>query len=601
MGIVDEDIARVRDSTDIVRVISDHIALRKVGRNWTGLCPFHNEKTPSFSVSGEQGFYHCFGCKQSGDAITFVREIEGLDFVAAVEKLASHAGVTLRYDNQQQGERTSKKKRLIESIEKALAFYHERLLSAPDAGRARSYLKSRGYDGETVRKYKIGWAPDDWDLLARELKLSDRDLKEAGLGFVNRRGRQQDFFRNRVLFPIYDLQGQPIAFGGRKLPDDEGPKYRNTADECVVYEKSRTLYGLHWGKSDMVNARDNGEAIVCEGYTDVHGFHEVGLERAVATCGTALTEEHIKILTRFAHRLVLAFDADEAGQAAAERLHQWEQEYGIDVVVADLPPGQDPGDLAKADPERLRESVERAKPFMQFRLDRALGASELGTPEGRARAAQMALNVVRGHPNALVRDEYVVQVADRTRTDPNRLRVMLEQPPTEPVGRSERRPRNVEREAPAPPRKRERTNSQDEALRLLIHQPDSIRDGLEPVLFPSPMHRAAVEALLETPSIHAALDLVDPDVADFIRSAAVGETDAEPEDIVSRLVEKASLRVLDRLQSEARTADDPTSYGEPVAWLKHRMEDLRERETRGKSIAQLLPWLVEHGEGRAYD
>ena len=316
MGIAEDDIARVRESTDIVRIISEHIALKRVGRRFTGLCPFHNEKSPSFSVNPELGLYHCFGCKESGDAIKFVREIQGLDFVSAVESLAAKCGVTLRYDNKAQGEQTSRRKKVQEIVAQAVDFYHQRLLSSPDAGKARSYLKHRGYDGDMVRHYKLGWAPDEWDALAKHLKASDRDLKDAGLGFMNRRNRQQDFFRNRVLFPIFDLQGNPIAFGGRKLPEDEGPKYRNTSDDCIVYDKSRTLYGLHLAKEDMVRSRENGEAIICEGYTDVHGFDLVGLPRAVATCGTALTEEHIKVLNRFAHRLVLAFDADEAGQAA---------------------------------------------------------------------------------------------------------------------------------------------------------------------------------------------------------------------------------------------------------------------------------------------
>ncbi|MGI9603010.1 MAG: DNA primase [Acidimicrobiales bacterium] len=590
MGIADEDIAKVRQSADIVKVVSEHVALRKVGRSWVGLCPFHNERSGSFSVNAEEGLYHCFGCKASGDTITFVRELEGLDFVTAVEKLAAQSGVTLRYDNQQQGERSSRRKRLTAAIEQAVDFYHERLLSAPDAGPARAYLKHRGYDGETVRKYRLGWAPDEWDVLAKHLDLSDRDLKDAGLGFVNRRRRQQDFFRARVLFPIFDVQGIPIAFGGRKMPDTEGPKYRNTSDDCVVYEKSRTLYGLHWAKSNMVKAGEDGEAIICEGYTDVHGFADVGYERAVATCGTALTEEHVKVLNRFANRLVLAFDADEAGQAAAERLHQWETQYDLDVVVADLPGGHDPGDLARTDPDGLRRAVDEAKPFLQFRVDRVLGGADLSSAEGRARAARAALAVVRAHPSVLVRDDYLVQIADRCRVDPDRLRTMADAPVADegPVLLDE----------PPRPRQRHRDTSEDEAIRLLIHDPDQIRAGLDPVLFADERHRAAAVALLQEESVHAALAVVDPDLGDFIRSMAVGDVDAEGEDLMARLIDRASQRVLDRLQAEARTADDPGSYAEPIAWLKHRMEDLRERDTRTKAIDAVLPWLVEHSEGR---
>jgi len=592
MGIADDDIAKVRQSADIVKVVTEHVALRKVGRRWVGLCPFHNERSGSFSVNAEEGLYHCFGCKASGDTITFVREVEGLDFVSAVEKLAAMSGVTLHYDNQQQGERRSRNKRLTEAIERAVDFYHDRLLSAPDAGPARAYLKSRGYDGDTVRKYRLGWAPDDWDVLARHLDLSDRDLKEAGLGFVNRRQRQQDFFRARVLFPIFDVGGAPIAFGGRKLPDAEGPKYRNTSDDCVVYDKSHTLYGLHWAKGDMVKAGDDGEAIICEGYTDVHGFAAVGYERAVATCGTALTEEHIKILTRFAHRLVLAFDADEAGQAAAERLHQWENRYDLDVVVADLPGGHDPGDLARTDPDGLRRAVDEAKPFLQFRVDRVLGGADLSRAESRARAARAAVEVIKGHPDPLVRDDYLMRIADRCRFPNDQLRAMADAPATDA-------PPPLEPERPRRRSDRHRDTAEDEALRLLIHDPDEIADRLHPVLFAEPTHRAAVVALTEAASVHEALGVVDPDLGDFIRSMAVGDVDAEGEDLLARLVDLASQRVLDGLQAEARTAEDPGSYAEPIAWLKHRMEDLRERDTRTKAIDALIPWLIEHGEGRS--
>ncbi len=590
MGIADDDIAKVRQSADIVKVVTEHIALRKVGRRWVGLCPFHNERSGSFSVNAEEGLYHCFGCKASGDTITFVREVEGLDFVGAVEKLAAMSGITLRYDNQKQGERRDRKKRLIEAIGQAVAFYHERLLSAPDAGPARAYLKSRGYDGETVRRYQLGWAPDAWDALAQSLSLSDRDLKDAGLGFVNRRGRQQDFFRARVLFPIYNIGGEPIGFGGRKMPDADGPKYRNTSDDCLVYDKSSTLYGLHWAKSDMVRAGDDGEAIICEGYTDVHGFAAVGFDRAVATCGTALTEEHIKILTRFAHRLVLAFDADEAGQTAAERIHQWETTYELDVRVADLPGGHDPGDLARTDPEGLRRAVDEAKPFLQFRVDRVLGGADLSSAEGRARAARAAVTVVRDHPSDLVRDDYLQRIADRCRVDVERLRKMADAPADDgPPPLEPNRPPRVERH---------RDTAEDEALRLLIQAPDEIRAGLHPVLFADERHRAAALALLEADSVHQALAVVDPDLGDFIRSMAVADVDAEGEDLLARLVDLASQRMLDGLQAEARTADDPGSYAEPVAWLKHRMEDLRERDTRTKALDDLLPWLIEHGEER---
>jgi DNA primase len=311
MGIEDDDIARVRQASDIVAVISEHVALKRVGRRWQGLCPFHAEKSPSFSVNQEEGLYYCFGCSAKGDVITFVREIEHLDFVGAVEKLAGRAGVTLHYTDRDQGESRRKRARLLEALERAVDWYHERLLGSPDAAKARGYLRSRGLDGDDVRQYRIGWAPEGWDELAKALKVPDAVFVDAGLGFLNRRNRQTDAFRGRVLFPIFDAQGAPVGFGGRILPGGDGPKYKNSA-ESAVYAKSKVLYGLNWVKANIVSA---DEAIVCEGYTDVIGFAKADVPRAVATCGTALTDEHVRLLRSFARRIVLAFDADAAGHS----------------------------------------------------------------------------------------------------------------------------------------------------------------------------------------------------------------------------------------------------------------------------------------------
>ncbi|MFM7069913.1 MAG: DNA primase, partial [Actinomycetes bacterium] len=381
MGIVDDDITRVRESVDIVALISQYTQLKRVGQRWSGLCPFHSEKTPSFSVNPADGFYYCFGCKEHGDAITFVRSMEHLDFVGAVERLAAMAGVSLRYTDQNEGAGRQRRKELQGHLERAVAWYHERLKSAPDAAAARAYLRSRGFTGEDVARYQLGWAPDDWDQLARHLRLSNRDLEAVGLGFVNRRDRQQDFFRARVLFPIFDEQGRPIGFGGRKLPDAEGPKYQNSRDN-ELYNKSKALYGISWAKADIVQV---DEVVICEGYTDVIGFGRAGVDRAVATCGTSLTEDHVKLLRKFTRRLVLAYDADEAGQSASERVYAWEKAYEVQVAVVALPPGSDPDELARSNPEALREAVASARPFLSFRVDRVLGAADLTAPEGRAR------------------------------------------------------------------------------------------------------------------------------------------------------------------------------------------------------------------------
>ncbi len=427
MGIHDDDVAAVRAASDIVQIVSEYTPLRRVGRQWSGLCPFHSEKSPSFSVNPNENVFYCFGCQAQGDVISFVMDKEQLDFPAAVERLAGRAGISLRYTDRSEGEGRKRRAKLVDTMARAVAWYHERLLAGPDAGTARSYLRQRGLDGDVVRDFQIGWAPDGWDELTRALRL-DKEVGEAtGLARQNSRGRLNDHFRARILFPIYDDRGDPISFGGRILPGGEGPgnqgKYKNTT-ETPLYNKSKVLYGLDRSKTSIVTA---GTAVICEGYTDVIGFHRAGVPLAVATCGTALTDEHVTLLTRFAaQRLVLAFDADGAGQAAAERFYRWEREHDLEVAVADLPPGQDPADVARSDPERLSAAVEGATPFLRFRLDRAFAAADLTSNEGRARAAERALEIVAEHPTDLVRDQYVMDVASRCRVEPDRLRTLLE-------------------------------------------------------------------------------------------------------------------------------------------------------------------------------
>src|SRR3546814_875998 len=245
--------------------------------------------------------------------------------------------------------------KLVDAVASAVAWYHERLLSAPDAAVARRYLRERGLTGDEVRAFQIGWAPEGWDTLVKALRLPDDIVEESGIGFVNRTRRQTDRFRGRILFPIFDANGDAVGFGGRVMPGSDDPrKYVNTP-ETVLYQKSKLLYALNWSKGRIVK---DDRAIVCEGYTDVIGFARAGVPAAVATCGTALTEEHVRLLRRYARRLVLAFDADAAGQAAAERFYQWEREHELEVSVAALPAGVDPAELAGSDPEALAAAVE---------------------------------------------------------------------------------------------------------------------------------------------------------------------------------------------------------------------------------------------------
>jgi DNA primase len=619
MAIPDEDVAQVRAQTDIVAVIGEHTGLKQQGRRWVGICPFHREKTPSFSVNPELGVYYCFGCQVSGDAITFVRAMEHLDFVDAVRLLAGKAGVTL-HEDRGGGEDRRKRAELLEAMDKAVAWYHERLCSAPDAGPARTYLRSRGMDGDVVRQFRLGWAPDDWDALSKALRLPERVLTATGLGFVNRRGRAQDSFRARILFPICDPSGQPVALGGRILPRRDGapppdpdrpppPKYKNSTD-TAIYAKRRTLYALNWAKKGIVAA---DEVVVCEGYTDVIGFFQAGVPRAVATCGTALSEEHFTQLRNHAKRIVLAYDADQAGQSATSRVYEWERRHEVDVAVADLPPGTDPGELARTDPEALVRAVAQARPFLQFRVDRVLDGADLSRAEGRARAAEAALAAVAEHPDDLVRDQYVMQVADRCRMEPDRLRqhlgeLMARPPVPEESPRARRAPApEPEAEAPPPPPRRPAADGSRpglEALRLAVHRPEEVADRLEAVLFTDEVQRRAFEDLSRAESLHQAIELADPEVADLLRRLAVEEPvlaadgPFDPIDaVVCQLVRESVRRALTDLGREARTepGDIPGALAE-VGRVRLWLEGLDRPDTCRDAGDRLLAWLLQRAE-----
>jgi len=629
VAIPDEEVAQVRAATDIVGLIGEHSALRQQGRRFVGLCPFHTEKTPSFSVNPEAGLYYCFGCQASGDAISFVRATEHLDFADAVRFLADRAGVTI-HDDAEAGPDRRRRTELLDAMEQAVAWYHERLLSAKDAGRARDYLRSRGYDGEVVRRFRLGWAPDDWDALAQALGVPERVLTGAGLGFVNRRGRLQDAFRARVMFPICDPAGRPIALGGRILPTTGGeearpePKYKNS-QETSIYAKRRTLYALNWAKQDVIAT---GEVVVCEGYTDVIGCFQAGVPRAVATCGTALAEDHFKLLRNFAKRIVLAYDADAAGQSATSRVYEWERRHEVDVAVAALPPGTDPADLARSDPGELQRAVAEARPFLQFRVDRVLESADLSTAEGRARAAERALAVVAEHPVDLVRDQYVMQVADRCRLEPERMREHLEaarqRPAEPPKERSRRRDdagppaepppgeSDVEPDRPTGRNGRRATQAAAgrpglEALRLAVHQPEAVADRLEELLFDDELQRRAFTTLVASDNLHEAIEEAPPDVADLLRRLAVeepmlpGDGLGDPVDaVVNQLVRSATKRALADLQAEARTSPDSfTSAAADAARVRLWLEDLDDQRSGREAADHLVAWLVERvGEVR---
>lgn len=574
MAIVDEDLERVRQTTSIVDVVQQYVALRRVGRNWVGLCPFHAERTGSFNVREETGRYKCFGCGAGGDVFTFVQEIEHVDFVNAVELLAAKSGIQLRYTTGGEGRDRQRRKGLIDVMDRAVEWYHQRLLTDPDARQARDYLRSRGLSGEVARQFKLGWAPDDWDALAKGLGAGADDLRETGLAFTNRSGRLQDAFRGRIMFPIFNETGDPVALGGRVLPGSTDPaKYKNSP-ETPIYTKSKVLYGLNWAKADVV-ARD--QVIVCEGYTDVIGFHRAGVPRAVATCGTALTEEHVRLLKRFASKVVLAFDADAAGQGAAERFYEWEQRHQVQVSVVALPDGMDPGEMAGRDPEGLRTAVDRALPFLGFRVERVVGSRPIRTPEDRARLARDAMTVINEHPDVNVRKLYAGQVASH-----------VGMPAADLVQVAERRqpPAAV---AVTPTRRRGAgENAEFAAVSLLVHRWDDMAPWLVEELFVDELARRAFVALADAGGdLNAALANADPDAREVLERAAVSDLDADPE-VEARTLIAATVR---RSLSRRGTDFDPEVIRDHRE-ARLMVEQLDDPHGAAAAAEWLLGWLT---------
>ncbi len=581
MAIAEDDIERIRSTVSIVDIVGQHVQLKRTGRNWVGLCPFHAERTPSFNVREETGRYRCFGCDKSGDVFTFVQETEHTDFVGSVEYLANRAGIQLTEASPGRSKERARRKALVEAMNTTVEWYHERLLNSPDARPARAYLRDRGLAGEIARQFKLGWAPDDWDVLAKSSGIEEKLLRDNGLVFRNSRNRLQDSFRGRVLFPIFSENGDAVAIGGRILPGSADPaKYKNSS-ETPIYTKSKTLYGLNWAKGDIVNSN---QVIVCEGYTDVIGFHRAGLPRAVATCGTAFTEEHVRLLKRYASRVVLAFDADAAGQGAAERFYEWEEKYQVEVSVAAFPGGKDPGEMAQSDPEGLAKAVADAKPFLGFRLGRVIDGKAPQSPEAVARLAEAAMSVVNEHPNVNIRKLYAGQVATQVGMPVNDLVAVAE--------RRTRRPHvNVAR-----PKQRQdrRENAEFVAIALLVQNWDAIASWLVEALFADEVYRRAFMAVAESAGVlDVALEMADPEARDVLERAAVVDVEVDPEAEARNLITAAVRRELAGTSSgsdSARIRDD--------ADARVRMEALSTDEQGLEAAGWLLGWLEGRREGR---
>jgi DNA primase len=599
--IREADLEEVRRRSSIVDVAAEYMQLRKAGSGrFKALCPFHQEKTPSFSIDAGKNVAHCFGCGKGGDVIWLVRELEGLTFVEAVERLADKTGVQLTYEavSPAQQQAFGKKQRLIAAHREALAFYHDLLMNSADGKAAREYLKTRGLTRETVEGFSLGWAPGPpkWDDLSKHLikkRFSEAELVEAGLAQRSERGGVRDRFLGRVMFPTFDLSGDPVAFGGRVLGDGT-PKYLNSA-ETPIFTKGRMMYGLNWAKKSIAAS---GKTIVVEGYMDVIGLHQAGVSEAVATNGTALSAEHFQLLRRFAPQAVVAFDSDAAGASAVERAFDAALTSLLDVRVLIVPEGKDPAEFVAArSGDDFRALTMSAPPMAEFRLRREIARFDLSDPDGRARAVRACIPIVAQIKDEVMRRDYTGRVADWTKQDPNV--VFLE------VGRA-----LGDRSARSAPQIR-RTSAQvrleRDLLKVALQYPEAIDeylDGLDEELFSVPAHKAIWHEVLEGGDAAAITGrLADEGIRETVRALLMEQIEVEPEpdgmpprayvgDIATRMKDFALRKLIDekkRFLQKLNPIDNEQQYKELYAELI-RLEGEIRRLSEGETETEKA-WL----------
>jgi DNA primase len=619
--IRDEDIALVRERVPLEQVVADHVALRSAGGGrLKGLCPFHDEKTPSFTVNTALGFYKCFGCGASGDAITFVREIEHLDFTDAVEVLARRAGVELR--REEGGAAPSRgggaRQRLLDAHVAAAEFFRA-ALADPEAEIGRRFLTERGFDEAAWERFGVGYAPNSWDITIKHLRgrgFTDAELLASGIASQGQRG-PIDRFRGRLVWPIRDRKGDVIGFGARRLrEDDSGPKYLNTP-ETPLYKKSQVLYGVDLAKHDIATS---GKAVVVEGYTDVMACHLAGETTAVATCGTAFGDEHIQVLRRLLMdqdelrgRVIFTFDGDEAGRNAALKAFAGEQKFVTQTFVAVQPDGLDPcelrqqrGDLA------VRDLIASHIPLAEFAIRAALDRHDLSIPEGRIQALAATAPVVATLKDTSLRDEYARRLAGwlGMEVEPVLMRVRRasgaggggefgEEPP--------RRPRRAEPVRPDP--RDPGLVVEREVAKLVVQRPalaGPVFDGLGDECFTSPAYaavRAAVAKaggaarsaggnewvgrLQESAETDSVRDLITELAVEPLQSTDDGDP-RYAEALLIRLEEMALTRRIQELKSKVQRLNPVENqeeynrlFGELIALETHK------KGLRAKSAGEL--------------
>jgi DNA primase len=416
-----DTIDRVREAVDMVELVSQKTDLRRSGTRWSGLCPFHDERTPSFSVNPEEKLYYCFGCGEGGDVFKFVQQTEALEFQEAVELLADRYNVRVEREESdpQADQRRRRRDRLHTLLDRAASFYAKYLAEAGEAAPAREYLASRGLSDEVLGAFRVGYSPSAWDRMllgARQGGFSEEELVAAGLAQRGRGGNLYDRFRGRVMFPLADARGRVLGFGARQMGEGRGPKYLNTS-ENDLYHKGRQLFGIDVARKEAMRT---GRFVVVEGYTDVLALHQAGIREAVAIMGTAMTQEQLAELAKVGDSnrrgaVFLALDADRAGREAMLRAARLAEDRGVDLRVVDMPEGTDPADLVNTEgADAFIQRMDRAAPMIEFQVRRVLADADLDTPSGRDHALKEARELISAVPErTATRDALVREAADR--------------------------------------------------------------------------------------------------------------------------------------------------------------------------------------------
>jgi len=495
MSVVDE----VKQRLDIVDVVGQYVQLQKAGRNYKAICPFHSERAPSFFVSPERQSWHCFGaCGTGGDIFSFVMKKENLEFAEALRLLAERAGVTLV---ERRPEEEAERDRLREANEAAARFYHRALVSGEAAQRARRYLEERGLDLEAMQGFQLGHSASGWDSLCQHLRergYSDEELVAAGLAVEGERGLR-DLFHQRIMFPITDMRGRVVGFGGRSLPSEgqeEGqPKYLNTS-QTVIFDKGSLLYALDKAKEHI---RREGLAVIVEGYMDAIAAHQHGFANVVASMGTALSERQVRLLKRYSRDVVLALDADSAGQEAMLRAVEYQDILERDIRVIILPEGRDPDQVIRSDPEAWTALLADAQPLLDYKFEAVSSALDLSQPRQRSQAVEELLPLLAAIGDRIVQAHYLQRLARLAQTREEVLHQMLIR-----RGRKQGRARETAAQGQAVGEVRPLRDVREEyCLALLLRYPELRQEGLalSPDLFWHSENRQILQAWQQCPDL----------------------------------------------------------------------------------------------------